>query len=364
MDRLPTNAASHKLSIATHVLPRVARDTGADAIMLVGSVARGYADADSDIDLLIIGARRHPGDGVVQYMDAEGESIKLEFHSLAAIGGLRKCSGANAVRNLNRLRDGRVMYDPDGCLGGCLPSIEDVRRAFGPVGVALLAIEELLAAARGAFEEGNMERVGVLTCMAAEALAVVLLSIGDVPVTYTKPKWTGLAIAAIGDRELQQLYVKATLADYAEAEAPRVLRTLRKLAQFVHQHTPPEAREASRSVRRHLWLMDKHVRDTESAYAGPLAWAIRSPSLMATSFGLAALSLALGWSYGSLADALTVARGAGKRLAFLVTGVILPVCPLDADRAASIYNCGVGFHGRVRDFVEPQEPLTQQTLVR
>lgn len=348
--------ARRKRGIVASAAPAIISEWGPRLLLLVGSVARGYADEGSDIDLLVVDSTPPAPRGSVRVFEAKGEPIKLEFHSLDDLRGSPGQGSANAARELNRLRDAVVLHDPGTTWPSLRPTLADVRRAFGPPELPIISIEKLLSTAETSFRLGCPDDVVLRSCMAAESLAVVLLSIGEVPVAYTKPKWVWFAIRSVGDEALTGLFEMATLGDLTRECGAAVAGLAHRWCQDVHDLIPAGRLSEDRGLRRLLWLSDKHLRDTISLFEAGHPVAMRSPSLMLVSFGLAALARANSWEYENLSDALVLGRRLGPRIEEELTGLLFPQGVPNRIETARRYNSAVGFYRSVLARVDVQEP--------
>jgi predicted nucleotidyltransferase len=348
--------AQQKQAIAASAVDAIRAELSPRLVVLVGSVARGYADSGSDIDIFVVDPEEPSLNRTVRSFVHEGEALKLELYTSDYLKELRGAAGANVVRELNRLRDARVLYDRDGVWPELKPTIEEVRRAFGQPEDAITSVEELLSASPGALTLGDFEDVVLRACLAAEALSVVLLSIGDVPVTYTKPKWTWLGLTRIGDGAMSDAFAAATLADVVAGRGQEFFEQAKRYGESVHALIPDEKRAADQELRRSLWLMDKHIRDSASLLKSGEMMALRSPLLMVAAFGMSALSRANGWVYKRLLDALSLRRRLGSSLEATLTRLLIPIEVLDREEAARRHNAAVDFYQRVLAKLGIDEP--------
>ena len=114
------------LSVAREVADGLARD-GAEAVVLVGSRARGEAGPDSDVDLLAVGAPRF--------------SHRLERH-----GGLLVSTSSRPLRSYH------AELDDPGSVCAAVPAWRDAVSLHDPEGIAAPLIEEARAWAWGPLE--------------------------------------------------------------------------------------------------------------------------------------------------------------------------------------------------------------------
>lgn len=345
-----THPADCKLEIATALVPDLVAQFSPKWILLVGSVARGYADLGSDIDVLLVDAASTAlahVPGAVEERRSSGEKIKLEFHTSRTLDTLRNVAGANTVRELNRLRDAHALYDPAGSWPAIRPDITDIRRAFGPTDGAIRGVERLLDASEKRFLANDFSRTTVYSCMAAEALAILFLSIGNVPIAYTKPKWTWLGLGSADPAgKLQSLFARATQADILSGTS-NVAAKVRAWADFADANISSAQRAQDRPLRRSVWLMMKQCADVQSLASGGGRESLRSPSLMCVSFGLSGLARVNDHPYQSLIDVLEFAPRLGPAGSGMLEDLLFPNGVPSKEDAAARHNAAVAFYDRL-----------------
>jgi hypothetical protein len=321
-------------ALASHLFPK----TGATVLLLVGSVARGYADACSDIDFVAVTSEpTHPSGSVAHIHDAN-HAVNIEFYTESDIISMRSQSGMNAVRQLNRLVDALPLEGNIAAWNVIAPTEADVKKALGPPNRALAPSDDLLSNAEFAYLNSDYDRAALCATMAAESGVIVYLSIGRVPRRYTKAKWTWGSLREIKNTTLQHAFSNATMANALIDDGPAVMGFANRLCEEVELLVPLDKRHEQRTLRRLLWLMQKHRKDMEALTITNDWLALRSPSLMLTSFAMAALTHVNDMPYADLRDVLDLRMYFNETIAETSYQLLFPRRPTQALARTTVHS--------------------------
>ena len=136
---------NHYKSLLDRFLDRLSECFGNDLVSLVlyGSVARGTAGSNSDIDLLIViddapasyRDRLQPLLPILHQMRTEPEYRAMEVDGVVPVISTLILSRAEADRNrllyLDMIEDGRILHDRDGFFQGRLRKLSDRLKQLG-----------------------------------------------------------------------------------------------------------------------------------------------------------------------------------------------------------------------------------------
>lgn len=291
------------LEVARHACLEILRGVSPSFVLLVGSLARGYSNAGSDIDIVVIGGKSGCVDGEVSQIKIEGHPVKVEYYSDEYIDLIKNLQGPDIVRQLNRFRDAKSMYNGSKPWADVVPKRIDVVRAFGDPCLVMQRIESQMEVSLNYFASEQFDNVCLSAYCAAESLALVLLSIGNVPLAYTKPKWSLFGIEALGHKEISASYSAALRLEDFPQEADSVVLAVKQLEEIVYGAIPTTLLESRRDLRRSIWLAKKNFNDANSLLREGRIRDARSPLTFSYSLLLETHARAFGLDYADLFSA-------------------------------------------------------------
>ncbi|MBN3865704.1 nucleotidyltransferase domain-containing protein [Pseudomonas frederiksbergensis] len=353
----PSISNSKKL-VAINFLDQILIDHNPAYVLLVGSTARGYAEETSDIDLLVLDSVAGAYPGKIDSISIGGHQVKLEHYRVSDIIEIQKMSGANIVRQLNRLRDAEVIFQkPNNDFETIRPTHTIVRQAFGSPEIFVMSIEENLAAAFTAFDKGLIEEVILRSYMASEALAFLLLSIGNVPVSYSKSKWVHLGLSRLGNTSILENYLSSTLAVTCTQNIVRSPELLDVFHETIKSYCRPDLLAESQELRRVVWVAEKNLRDTKALIAKGEILATRSSVIEYVTFGTQAIAKAKSWSYDTLLDSETIFRRMTSSEKIPPRQILFPNEKPTSKAASQSYNSAVYMYEEVIQFLGITPPI-------
>ena len=102
-----------KKEVAEAVIDSLIEEHSPMAILLVGSVAIGFADNVADIDIIIVNSKLNYSDRYIETITQFDESISIEHYQFETLNEITSEMVAGNTRKLNRLRLSKILYNPD-----------------------------------------------------------------------------------------------------------------------------------------------------------------------------------------------------------------------------------------------------------
>lgn len=304
------------------VLPTLIKVYGAELVILVGSAATGLSGPGSDIDLMAFAERHLVSPGTVKHFEHLSNKVAVEFYEWTWIENLLENGGIAAVRDLNRIRQARPIFDPNNRFNEVVPSRAQVRQALGPIDTYLDGIGGILQTSAASFQRSEFCAASLAAETASQAAAILYLSAGPGPLYYSKPKWIRSGILGTGNTRLVSSF-DAAQNDLRGSSVKKMMAEHEQLRQAILAILGPERLKADRAIRRAIWLMEKHGRDAQSISLIDDG-AVRSPCLVATSSGIESVCSMLGVPYTGILDFLTVREKLNANIVHRASEVLFP----------------------------------------
>jgi len=100
------------------------------AVALFGSVARGEATPDSDIDLLVIVSER-PSEALTEYLSVRRQIEPYPLRRLSPLVTTPEQLRRNFLLLLDITEEGLILHDPQGVLAGLLTKVRERLQQWG-----------------------------------------------------------------------------------------------------------------------------------------------------------------------------------------------------------------------------------------
>lgn len=216
------------------ILPRCRFETR--ALLLIGSLAEGLANASSDVDLLAVASRAPRGPRLVEdAFEWRGRPVSVTYISepalrrrLRTLDRLYVDGGHLTDGVATRIANARILHDP----GGVAAPLVEAARRFTPKPETLQEMMRIafgfLNDALGSRAEGDLATAALMArAGAAAAVDCRLLSRGE---RNLKPKWHLRRLERRGDAAVLDAYLEVLGLDrLTAADADRILERTRAL---------------------------------------------------------------------------------------------------------------------------------------